>query len=92
MILDEVTAVGSAGTAIETVLAACQTNEVLKAIQIVLSIITFLVTLAYTVWKWYKKATDDKSDGGKKITKDEVDDLFKQIDDLNKENEENDKH
>ena len=87
MILDEVTAVGSAGTAIETVLAACQTNEVLKAIQIVLSIITFLVTLAYTVWKWYKNA---KKDG--KITKDEVDDLFKQIDDLNKENEENDKH
>ena len=92
MIFDEVIAAGSAGTAIETVLAVSQTNEVLRAIQIVLSIITFLVTLAYTVWKWYKKATDDKSDGGKKITKDEGDDLFKQVEDLNKENEDNDKH
>lgn len=81
MIFDEVIAAGSTGTAIETVLAASQTNEVLRAIQIVLSIITFLVTLAYTIWKWYKKATDDNSDGGKKITKDEIDDLMNDIKD-----------
>ena len=92
MIFDEVIAAGSAGTAIETVLAVSQTNEILRAIQIILSIITFLVTLAYTIWKWYKKATDENSDGGKKITKDEVDDLFKQVEELNKENEDNDKH
>lgn len=87
MIFDDVIAAGGAGTAIETVLAVSQTNEVLRAIQIVLSIVTFLVTLAYTIWKWYKNA---KRDG--KITKDEVDDLFKQIEDLNKENEDDDKH
>ena len=88
MIFDEVIAAGGAGTAIETVLAACQTNEVLKAIQIVLSIITFLVTLAYTVWKWYRKATDEKSDGGKKITKDEIDDLMNNIkDEVDKKDE-----
>lgn len=87
MIFDEVTAVGGAGTAIETALAVSQTNEVLRAIQIVLSIITFLVTLAYTIWKWYKNA---KKDG--KITKDEVDDLFKKIENVTKENEDDDKH
>ena len=88
MIFDEVIAAGSAGTAIETALAACQTNEVLKAIQIVLSIITFLVTLAYTVWKWYRKATDEKSDGGKKITKNEIDDLMNNIkDEVDKKDE-----
>lgn len=88
MIFDEVIAAGSAGTAIETVLAVSQTNEVLRAIQIILSIITFLVTLAYTVWKWYKKATDENSDGGKKITKDEIDEL---VDDVKKEVEKNDR-
>ena len=88
MIFDEVIAAGSAGTAIETVLAVSQTNEVLRAIQIILSIITFLVTLAYTVWKWYKKATDENSDGGKKITKKEIDEL---VDDVKKEVEENDR-
>ena len=89
MIFDEVIAAGSAGTAIETVLAASQTNEVLRAIQIILSIITFLVTLAYTIWKWYKKATDDDSDGGKKITKKEIDEL---VDDVKKEVEKNDRN
>ena len=88
MIFDEVIAAGSAGTAIETVLAVSQTNEVLRAIQIILSIITFLVTLAYTVWKWYQKATDENSDGGKKITKKEIDEL---VDDVKKEVEENDR-
>lgn len=88
MIFDEVIAAGSAGTAIETVLAVSQTNEVLRAIQIILSIITFLVTLAYTVWKWYKKATDENSDGGKKITKEEIDEL---VDDVKKEVEKNDR-
>lgn len=51
MIFDDVIAAGSAGTVIETVLAVSQTNEVLRAIQIILSIITFSVTLAYTIWK-----------------------------------------
>lgn len=81
MMFDEVHAVGGAATTIETLLAISQTSEVLRIIQIVLSIITFLVTLAYTIWKWYNKATDDKSDGGKKITKDEVDELFDEIKD-----------
>lgn len=81
---DDVTIVGAGGTTLETVLAVSQVNEVMQAIQIGLAIVTFLVTIGYTIWKWYKKATDDDSDGGKKITKKEVDEL---VDDIKKETE-----
>lgn len=76
---DNTEVVGFTGTAVETVLAVSQGNEVLQIVQIVLSIVTFVVTIAYTLWKWYKRATDDDSDGGKKITKKEVEEL---VDDL----------
>ena len=74
--VDSTTGVGIGGTALETVLAVSQTNEILQTIQIILAIITFLVTIGYTIWKWYKNA---KKDG--KITKDEVEDLVDQIKD-----------
>lgn len=79
--VDSTTGVGIGGTALESVLAVTQTNEILQTIQIILAIITFLVTIGYTVWKWYKNA---KKDG--KITKDEVEDLVDEI------KEEVDKH
>lgn len=72
--VDSTTGVGIGGTALETVLAVSQTNEILQTIQIILAIITFLVTIGYTIWKWYKNA---KKDG--KITKDEVEDLVDEI-------------
>ena len=90
--VDSGTYVGAGGTVVEAVLAASQSNEILQAIQIILAIISFVITILYTIWKWYENATNDKSDGGKKITKDEVDDLFKKIEDVTKENEDNDKH
>ena len=74
--VDSTTGVGVGGTALESVLAVAQTNEILQTIQIILAIITFLVTIGYTVWKWYKNA---KKDG--KITKDEVEDLVDNIKD-----------
>ena len=77
--VDSATGVGITGTSIEAVLAATQTNEILQAIQIVLAIISFLITIIYTFWKWYKNATREDSDGGKKITKDEVSDLIKDV-------------
>lgn len=80
--------VGWIGSGISTVLTVAQTNEVFQLIQIILTSIAVLVSLAYTIWKWYKRA---KKDG--KIEQDEVDELF---DDINKviqykEDEENDK-
>lgn len=80
--------VGWVGSGISTILTISQTNEVFQLIQIILTSIAVLVSIAYTIWKWRKNA---KKDG--KITSDEVDDLF---DDINKviqykEDEENDK-
>lgn len=68
-------AVGFAGTIFGGVMTAIQANEVLQIIQAILTVIGLLVTIAYTIYKWYKRA---KADG--KITEDEVDEL---MDDLN---------
>ena len=89
MVFDDVTVVGAGGTTLETVLAVSQVNEVMQAIQIGLAIITFLVTICYTIWKWYKRATDEDSDGGKNITKKEVDDL---VEDIKKETDKYDRN
>lgn len=80
--VDKTEVVGYSGTTIEAVLAVTQTNEILQAVQLILSIIVLLVTVSYTLWKWYKKATDEDSDGGKKITKNEVDDLMEDINNI----------
>lgn len=61
------TALGWAGSAVNAILAGIQVDEVLRYINISLAIITTIVTLAYTLYKWYKRA---KSDG--KITPDEI--------------------
>ena len=80
--------IGWLGSGISTILTISQTNEVFQLIQIILTSVAVLVSLAYTIWKWLKNA---KKDG--KITSNEVDELF---DDINKviqykEDEENDK-
>lgn len=74
---------GSIG-ALETVVTISQTNEVFQTIQIIISALAGAVALAYTIWRWYRNA---KKDG--KITDDEVDNLFKQI---NKEEDSEDEH
>lgn len=87
MVFDDVTIVGTGGTTLEAVLAVNQVNEVLQAIQITLAIVTFLVTIAYTIWKWYKNAKKKDSDGGEEITPKELEDLAKQL----KETKDNDR-
>lgn len=84
--VDSGTYVGAGGTVIEAVLAASQSNEILQAIQIILSIITFVLTILYTIWRWYKNAVDENSDGGKKITKKEIDELVDEVKDKVDEN------
>ena len=49
-------------------------NQVIVICNLVLTIIATIVSLVYTIWKWWKKA---KADG--KITEDEVDDLMDDI-------------
>lgn len=79
--------VGFTGSGISTVLTITQTNEVFQTVQLIFSILAFLVTIAYTCWKWYKKA---KQDG--KITPEEVEDLFDNLKNNIKENDENEQH
>lgn len=78
--------VGFTGSGISTVLTITQTNEVFQTVQLIFSILAFLVTIAYTVWKWYKKA---KQDG--KITPEEVEELFDNLkNNINEEEKKND--
>ena len=63
-----------AGNTVSWTLTASQTKEVFEIIQIIASIIVSLLTVAYIVWKWWKKA---KADG--KIEAEEVVDLVDQI-------------
>lgn len=70
---------GYIGNAIGAVFSAIQTNEVLSWISWGLTILATLISVAYTIYKWWDKA---HADG--KITPDEIKDLS---DDLNEEME-----
>lgn len=79
--------VGFVGLGISTVLTITQTNEVFQLVQLIFSILAFLVTIAHTFWKWYRNA---KKDG--KITPQEVDELFENLKENIKEEKENEQH
>ena len=70
---------GYVGSSFIAALAFIQTNEIFQLVQVILACISFCVTIAYTIWRWKKNATDKKSDGGEKITGDEVGDLIEEI-------------
>ena len=65
--------------AIEAVVTIAQTNEVLQTIQIIISCVAGAFAIAYTIWKWHKKATSKDSPGGEKITKEEIGDLITDV-------------
>lgn len=71
---------GSIGL-LEAAVTVSQTDVTLQRIQIIISSVAAAVAIAYTIWKWWKKATKEDSPGGKKITKDEVIDLVDQVKD-----------
>lgn len=79
---------GYFGSILTSALAAIQTNEIFQIIEIALACISFLVSISYTIYKWYKRATSDDSDGGKKITKNEVSELADGIKNIKKDKEE----
>lgn len=66
--------VGYIGSVFGGVMTATQTNEIFQIIQAILTILGLLITIAYTIWKWYKNASKDG-----KITIDEVDELFDEL-------------
>ena len=59
------------------VLSAIQTNEIMQFISFSISILACLVSIAFTIYKWYNKAMEDG-----KIDNKEVDEL---LDELHKE-------
>mgnify|MGYP006978492677 FL=1 len=69
-------AVSGASTLVCGVLSAIQPDEILKYVNLSLAILSALVALLFTFWKWWKEA---KKDG--KITPDEVGDV---LDDVSK--------
>jgi len=73
--------VGWAGSTFGGVMTMLQTNETFQLIQAILSIVALIITILYTVWKWYRKASQDG-----KITKDEVDELFDDLDKIKEDN------
>lgn len=67
------------------IVAAISSNEVYQVIEIVLALISTLVTVFYTIWKWYKKANEDGE-----ITDDEKKELVEDIKDAVKGEDEDD--
>ena len=75
------------GSVMGTIMTATQTDEVLRYVQLGLTILSTLFALAYTIWKWWRKA---KQDG--KITEEEVDELLDDVNGVvNKKDEEKEK-
>ena len=64
------------GSAFGTILTAIQTNEVFQYISLALTILPTLVAIAFTIYKWWKRANEDG-----KITPEEIDELGKDIKD-----------
>lgn len=65
------------GTPIGTICTALQTNQIMQYISLALTIISTSVALAFTIWKWWRKA---KQDG--KITEDEVDEIITDVNNI----------
>ncbi|MBQ7802982.1 hypothetical protein IJ380_03975, partial [Candidatus Saccharibacteria bacterium] len=69
------------------IFSAIQTNEILSIISWAITILASVVSLAYTFYKWYKKAKadgkidPDELEEGIEIAKDGIDDISKKIGD-----------
>lgn len=72
--------IGFITTPIAAILTMAQTDQILQYIQIGLTIICAIVTIAFTIYKWYKSASADG-----KITQDEVDELINDLEPAVKE-------
>lgn len=74
------------GEGFAVILTAIQENEFLQLISFILTLISIAVSIAFTVYKWYKEAKEDGH-----ISKEEIEDLEKKLEDkLGKKNK-NDK-
>lgn len=58
------------GIGLQAIFTAIQTDEVLRWISFGFTLVSVILTIAYNIWRWWKKS---KEDG--KISIDEVDEL-----------------
>ncbi len=68
--------VGSCCTGLSAIATSLQTNQIFETIQIIITCISGLITIAMMIYNWYQKA---KKDG--KISADEVKDLIDTVKD-----------
>ena len=70
---------------IGVIFSAIQTNEILSYISWAVTLLASIISLAYTFYKWYKKAKEDgkidadEIEEGIDIAKDGIDDISKKI-------------
>lgn len=70
-------------SAVACITTSLQSNEIFSYVSLSLTILSIVVSLAFTIYRWYKVATDDG-----KINKEEIDDLMKNInEDINELND-----
>jgi len=62
------------GSVVGGVFTATQTNQIFQIVSLIATILSTSVALAYTIWKWWRKA---KEDG--KISEEEIDNLMDDV-------------
>ena len=67
-------AVSAVSSSVCTLLAGLQVDEMLRYVNLALAVLSALVAIAFTIWKWWHEA---KKDG--KITTNEVDDVLDDV-------------
>lgn len=65
------------------VFTAVQSNELLQYISLALTVISIIISISFTIWKWYVQANADG-----KITPEEIEDLQNQLAQYKKKEEE----
>ena len=75
------------GSVFGTICTAIQSDQIFQYISLGLTILSTLVAIAYTIWKWYKKANEDG-----KITSDEIKELGDDLTDVLDDKKKGDKH
>ena len=64
------------GIGLQAIFTAIQTDEVLRWISFGFTLVSVILTIAYNIWRWWKKSNEDG-----KISMKEVDELGKIIKD-----------
>lgn len=74
------------GCGIGTILTAIQTQQIFQIISLVLTCVATALTIAYTIWKWYKRAMQDGKIEEKEIKEgiDILKDAAKDVEELSK--------